>query len=376
MISHYNTEYLEAHYRLSNTFNGITFLNNECIVLHDSFYNEPTDELCDLLFEYFKPYKFIIFAYSEHWFSVKIKDLVVKLINEGKYVLFSNFTFGYEQYLKKFINSDRLLYVPIKNTIVNAYSNCFINNEQIKQKNKKEKLLLYFTYNRAPHKDYVIQLLREFNLLNSDSNLITYHNFDANSKIPMTLEKLSKSNPFYKHSQQIKFIEQNNIDIKFFETYQKILDSENFNIQDQAKQRENLIKAHSVSMFNIISEACSPIISDDEFDVFNYFSSITGKTIFPILFENVFHIIPKNYLYENALKELGFQMYFESDDDFFTNLNESYYYSDSVQSKIKHNKQLLLSLLYDKENYTSKWMTDVFDSKSMNYTYKKNIMYN
>ncbi len=370
MMTLASKEYLERIYKFSNKFKNFTFPKDEVIVLDDSFMNEPSDEIMDGFFEYVNSYKFIIFAYSEHWNSVKVKDLVVRLIDAGKCVLFSNFTFGYEHYLRKYIKSDNLFYIPLENTIYESYNNTFIQKKEYNLAYDKTKLLLYFTYNRAPHKDYVIQLLKNNNLIDLDGNLITYHNFIPNVDFPITLEKLSNNGFFYKTKQELEFIKQNNIDMEFLSTYQRIIDSENFNIQNQQLQRLNLQIAHSKSMFNIISEACSPIYSNDENDVLNYFSNISGKTIFPILFENVFHITPKNHLYESALKQIGFEFYFESDEEFLKNLNESYYYSNETQSKIKHNKQLLISIIQKMDKSNDDWIKNVMDSKSIDYTYE------
>ena len=40
-------------------------------------------------------------------------------------------------------------------------------------------------------------------------------------------------------------------------------------------------------MFNIVTEACHSI-SEDENDIWYYYSSITAKIIFPIFYKNVF----------------------------------------------------------------------------------------
>jgi len=121
MMNSVSKNQIEEIYRFSNKFNNITFLDDNVIVLNDSFYNEIPDEHYQPLFEYLNQYDVIVFAYSEHWHSVRIKDMVSELIDLGKYVIFSNFTFGYEYYLRKFINSERLIYRPIEYSLLAAY---------------------------------------------------------------------------------------------------------------------------------------------------------------------------------------------------------------------------------------------------------------
>jgi hypothetical protein len=86
--------------------------------------------------------------------------------------------------------------------------------------------------------------------------------------------------------------------------------------------------------------------------------------------ENVFHITPKNEIFEKALKDLGFKLYFDSDEDFFTNLNKEYYYSKNTQLILKHNKKLLLDVVESLPgNSSEKWLYSVLDSISVSYTY-------
>ena len=100
------------------------------------------------------------------------------------------------------------------------------------------------------------------------------------------------------------------------------------------------------SYFEIISEAQMPI-SNDPLNSLHYTYSITRRTLTPILFGNVFHIMPNSKSFEDELTSVGFQLFFKDNEDFLNNLNEDFYFKEETQFKIKHNHRLLSKIYHN-----------------------------
>lgn len=124
-----------------------------------------------------------------------------------------------------------------------------------------------------------------------------------------------------------------------------IPDTENFNIQNQNLQIYKISQANTNSYFEILSEAQTPI-SDDPENCYHYTYSTTGRTLNPILYGNVFHIMPNSKLYETELKNIGFQLFFENNDDFLNCLSEGeeFYFDRNTQFKLLNNFEILHSI--------------------------------
>ena len=119
---------------------------------------------------------------------------------------------------------------------------------------------------------------------------------------------------------------------------------------DPAKYKETaddlLFHSHENVMFDIVTESVHPWENSDR-EILQKISSVTKRIILPCLFKNVFHIYPKNKPLETWLVNNGFELFFNSDDDFLENCNKEFYLSNDVQKKLEKNYSLMLSLYFE-----------------------------
>lgn len=204
--------------------------------------------------------------------------------------------------------------------------------------------LMYFHASRKPFRDKTTRFLIDNNLVN-DKNIISirYNTHLDDMGTFLLYEDYHQENTF--------------LDIQYdeFENYFNVHPTQQDVLpwNDQRYQDAKLYESHVNSKFNIITEACYPY-ENSEHEILRNISSVSKRTIFPILFKNVFHIYPKNKPLETWLIENGFKLFFENDNDFLNNLKSEYYYRNDVQEKLEHNAKLMRSFfiqgIYDTIN--------------------------
>ena len=62
--------------------------------------------------------------------------------------------------------------------------------------------------------------------------------------------------------------------------------------------------------------------------------------------------MPGQYKLATTLKDLGFELFFNSDDEFFDNLNEEFYYREDIQFKLNHNRNQIIKIY---NNQRTRW---------------------
>ena len=289
----------------------------------------------ELFFEKIKDYEVIIFDDCEHIWIDSWIELLIMLNHAGKSIILTTFSIGIRYYIDKVIPNNKIHYNTIQKLLcsqLQPYSSLI--KKSIDFSNKREYLLKFFSYNRSPHRDYVFDFLIKNKLI--EGNNVSFHNhpFEELSD-ELDLKNASQSYCFDEVEDLIK-----DIDFKTLNNLKIIPESESFNIQNQSKQTKKNFDASSDSYFEIISEAQMPL-SKDPTNSLHYTYSITRRTLTPILFGNVFHIMPDSKLFEDELTNAGFQLFFKDNDDFLNNLNEEFYFKPETQYKINHNYNLL-----------------------------------
>lgn len=296
-----------------------------------------------------KDYDNIFFTGSEHFLNEELATILKKWVDAGKKIYFKHFTFGYTQYLQNVIGSENIIAPDLETTLLMAFGNCrsMLGYEKIVHNPKNKKILLnYMTFNRALHKDYVMDKIILDNNLHLDSNnLISYHNYESTGE-KNTVEKLRKYKYLYDRPEHREFISKHNIDLEKLTDFKLVPESESFNIMEQNQQKNRLCQIHNQTMFNIISEACNPYSEDSE-NIWYYYASISSKTIWPLYFKNVFYYSPNPKIFNQALEKLGFKTFFNNDSEFLQSLNEDYYFSSEVQEKLFHNHIQLIKIATD-----------------------------
>lgn len=206
--------------------------------------------------------------------------------------------------------------------------------------------LIYFNASRKPFRDKVNTFLENNNII--DNNLISIR-----SKIPKEENEEFGMKLIYRDYH----IENTFLDYTYerYKGYSKIHESQEQIVPwgDQQSQDYAQYEAHLDSKFNILSEAIYPY-DNSEHEIMRYISSVSKRTMYPILFENVFHIYPKNKPLEDWLINNGFHLFFETDEDFVKNINDEFYYREDIQQKLKYNSKLMrsffINLSYDMIN--------------------------
>lgn len=293
-----------------------------------------------------KNYKTIIVSTLEHIRVDYYYEFIEYCIANNKKLIFDTFTFGYEDVLREKYNSDLIIYRPIELNIFKVVNLIDIHKNKIIS--NKNKLLKFCAYNRNLGKDYIIWELYKRNILYNENNNITYHNHLYNQP-DKSLSGLIKGCGSYSED-ELEYT--THIDFEFLKDLYIIPDTEKFEVgSEQIRQRDRLIEMHSESMFNIIMEASyafTPDISDPKYN----FISMYTKTIFPLYFKNVFHIMPGQYKLATTLKNLGFKLFFDSNDEFFDNMNKEFYYREDTQYKLNHNRNQVIKIYNNQRN---KW---------------------
>jgi hypothetical protein len=293
----------------------------------------------ELFFEKIKDYEVIIFDDCEHIWIDSWIELLIMLNNADKTIILTTFSIGIRYYLDKVIPNNKIHYNSIEKLFCNhlqPYSSLL--KKSMDFSNKRKYLLKFFSYNRSPHRDYVFDFLLKNKLI--EGNNVSFHNYPFEElSDKLDLKNASQTYCFDEVEDLIK-----DIDFKTLNNLRIIPSSESFNLQEQKEQTKKNFDASSNSYFEIISEAQMPL-SKDPLNSLYYTYSITRRTLTPILFGSVFHIMPDSKLFEDELTNAGFQLFFKDNDDFLNNLNEEFYFKAETQSKINHNYNLLNKIL-------------------------------
>jgi hypothetical protein len=327
------------------TYTNLQNFDDKVVVLRNipqiEYKKKLLQEDIDPFFEKIEKYEVIVFDDCEHIWIDSWIDLLKMLNDANKIIIMTTFSIGIRHYLDKVIPNNKIHYNSIQKLAfdhLQPYQSLLLRKLDLLK--KRQYLLKCFSYNRSPHRDYVFDFLIKNKLI--DGNNVSFHNHP--------FEELGDDLDLKSVNQSYCFDEVNNllkdVDLKRLNNLRIIPETERFNIQHQGKQTENNFDASYNSYFEIITESQVPI-SNDPSNSLHYTYSITRRTLTPILFGNVFHIMPSSKLYEQELIDAGFQLFFKDDEDFLTNLNEDFYFNQSTQNKIKHNYMLLSTIVYE-----------------------------
>ena len=238
---------------------------------------------------------------------------------------FTTFIITLEQYFNEKYPDNKFIFCDIM-SVNNSHLTMMHANLYWSPPFERKYLLKFFSSCRKPHRDIALQFIIDNNLLNHPDNVISF-----------------RENKFSGFNQGIynDAKEENSdfgMDKKTFENFEFIHDTQKdiTPYGDQTLQDLELYKIHSESMFNILCEAVVPH-HNSEHEILRNTSSVSKRTILPIVFKNVFHIYPKNEPLEKWLISNGFEIFFNSDEEFLSSLNKEYYYSESVQAKLEKN---------------------------------------
>lgn len=211
-------------------------------------------------------------------------------------------------------------------------------------------LLKFFASCRKPHRDYVLKFLIDNNLLEHRNNIISFRDNKFSGF------NLGVYNDAKAEGSDFGMVENSFKEFEFIHETQKNI----IPYGDQTLQDMELYKVHSESMFNILCEAVVPFHNSTH-EFFRNISSVSKRTILPIIFKNVFHIYPKNQPLENWLIANGFELFFNSDEEFLSNLNENYYYSEIVQLKLERNAMIMRELVSNNTMLMLKGLSENFN---------------
>jgi hypothetical protein len=307
------------------------FILNGVICIDYTYFFNKSDQYLDECLKYIKhEYNLFVLFFPEEFIynaqTIKIIDKCLKI--QLKLLIYS-----LNPVLDKFI---KLQYTS-ENIFTNNSNSLFNNTSLVSElkninqfdiENKSIKLL-FLNYNRKANRDYIILKLKEVNELYDKSNYISFHNKYKFEDIPYE--------SFY-----MDYINENYIDIDFLNNFELIPDK--INVNNQLETQLESYKLYSKSKFNIICEPFFGYYKDiNSYDYYNHI--ITKKTILPLLYKNVFFIYEYNDLLSTSLTKLGFELFFNSLDDFLTNMNDDYLLLDSTIEKLNHNQKLVIKLL-------------------------------
>lgn len=305
----------------------------------------------EIFFEKIKKYEVIVFDVVEHIWIDSWIDLLKMLNDSNKIIIITTFSIGIRFYINNIIPNNRIYFQSVEKLLhehLGRYDKPFIGKLDLLK--KRQYLLKCFSFNRSPHRDYVFDFLFKNKLI--DGNNLSFHNHpfkELNDNLDF--KKASQSYCNHEVDDLLK-----DVDLKRLNNLRIIPNSENFDIHDSNKQIVNNSIASVQSYFEITTEAQVPFSNDPSNSLY-YTHSISRRTVSPILFGNVFHIMPNSKLFEDELTNAGFQLFFKDDEDFLNNLNEEFYFKPETQYKIKHNYKVL-SRIYSEYNESKNFILE------------------
>jgi hypothetical protein len=297
-------------------------------------------DLTDAFYNKTKPYECIVIYQYEHIYVDAFMDILERYYIDKKIVIFNTFTSGIKHYFDiKFPNNKFYVKSVIDN--IKAHMHPLVHlQESINQRDfkinttdKRKYLLKAFSFNRSPHRDYVMDVLLKRNLV--VGNNISFHNypFDVeNEKI--TYDKLKNRNNAYNTKEAFKLY--NTLDYNLLNSIKIVPESENFDIMNQPEHTKRNSLASVNSYFEILSEAQMPM-SDDIESMHHYSYCITKRTVTPMYYGNIFHIMPFSKLMVDDFNKSDLCTFFNSDEEFFNNLHEDFFFKKESIEKLNHN---------------------------------------
>ena len=215
----------------------------------------------------------------------------------------------------------------INNPLTWSYTKSLSNDRKYRMK--------FFSFRHQPQRDLVWMWLRDNNLLDQPNNLFNRRPND----IPVKANFFGFNENYLNHRLYSSLPK---LDDKWLNSFYTHHPSQDFDVTNNTHQDNKLYEAHLDTYFDILAETVPPF-DKHHWDVVKNQTSLSKRTLFPLLCRNAFHIYPKNAPLENLLKHLGFKLFFQSDADFLNNSTRKFYMTDEVQSKLEHNKTLVMN---------------------------------
>lgn len=302
----------------------------------------PKSEWVEDFYNKTKDYECIVIYHYEHIYINGFMSVLEKYYNDDKIVIFNTFTSGIKHYLdKKFPNNKFYVKSIIDNIkghiipIIHLQESINETNFQINTTDKRQYLLKAFSFNRSPHRDYIMDTLLKKDLVKG--NNISFHNhpFDVkNEKI--TYSKLMQCNNAYDTAEAFALYK--SLDYTTLNSISIIPETENFDIHNQPEHTKMNSLASANSYFEILSEAQMPMSNDVE-NYQHYTYCVTKRTVTPMYYGNMFHIMPFSKIMIDDFNKNNLCTFFDSDEDFFNNLNEDFFFKKENIEKLNHNHE-------------------------------------
>lgn len=319
----------------------VIFVENVSFLIDN--YN-PASHLIDDLYDKTKQYKCIVIYHYEHIYINGFLEILNRYYKDDKIVIFNTFTSGIKHYFdKKFPNNKFYVKSILDNIkahippIVEMQRNLGGNMFDINTKDKRKYLLKAFSFNRSPHRDYIMDTLLKRNLV--EGNNISFHNHPFNvGKEEITYDKLIDCNNAY-NTQEARDL-YNTLDYNTLNSISIIPELQNFDIHNQPEHTKQNSLASTDSYFEILSEPQMPL-SDDIENSSYYTYCVTKRTLTTMFFGTVFHTMPFSKLMIDDFNKNGFCTFFNSNEEFFENLNEDYFFKNETIEKLNHNHRII-----------------------------------
>ena len=287
-----------------------------------------------------KNYECIVINQYEHIYVDGFMKVLERYYQDGKIVIFNTFTSGIKHFFdKKFPNNKFYVKTIIDNIkahivpIIDLQTTINQTDFKINTTDKRKYLLKAFSFNRSPHRDYIMDILLKKDLVRE--NNISFHNhpFDIKNE-EITYSKLMQCNNAYNTLEAFELYK--SLDYTTLNTISVIPETENFDIHNQPKHTKQNSLASANSYFEILSEAQMPMSSNVENSQY-YTYCATKRTLTPMYYGNIFHIMPFSKLMVDDFNESDLCTFFDSDEEFFNNLNEDFFFKNENIEKLNHN---------------------------------------
>lgn len=328
----------------SPNFSVSTILDDKVIFVEKNDYlinnQKMKSDLTDAFYDKTKKYKCIVMYHYEHIYVDGIIDLLERYYKDNKIVIFNTFTSGIKYYFDKKFPNNRF-YVKSLIDNIRAHIPPLVQLERsrgdksftINTTDKRKYLLKAFSFNRSPHRDYIMNELLKRNLV--EGNNISFHNypFDIDNE-EITYDKLINCNNSYNTKEAFELYK--SLDYELLNSIRVIPESEKFDIHDQPKHTENNSLASANSYCEILSEAQMPLSNDVE-NSQHYTYCFTKRTITPMFYGSMFHIMPFSKLMLDDFIKNDLCVFFDSNEHFFNNLNEDFFFKKENIEKLNHN---------------------------------------
>ena len=320
------------------------FENTGILIMENQF---SINENTDFFYTNLPTAKCVIINYQEH--IPKSELFHFDFLAENKIITyFTIFIITLKQYFDKKYPQNKFIFCDIM-SVNNSHLTMTHANLYWAPPYERKYLLKFFSSCRKPHRDSALKFIIDNNLLNHSDNIISFReNKFSGFNQGIYLDAEEEDSDF-------------GMDKNTFENFEFIHETQKHIIPygDQTLQDMELYKIHSESMFNILCEAVVPLHNSDH-EILRNTSSVSKRTILPIIFKNVFHIYPKNIPLENWLLENGFELFFNSDEEFLSNLNKEYYYLESTQTKLENNAMIMRELVSNNTMLMLRSLTENF----------------